>query len=345
MQAVVSQCAPGEFEPQSAMLVSCGILAGSYPEEFVALVRALDGHIPLIGLVDCEADRRMAVTLLSDWGISPDVIQFVCLPARTPWIRDYGPTFVRLATGQVVLLDPEYHIAALRDEDATPVGLAHLLRLPYAQVPVLLEGGNLIGNGRGLAVTTTHLMRRNAPRGLTQQEMGRILHEFYGLRQWTVLHPLTTELTGHVDMFVTFTAPDTVLVGAYDPRIDPINAEVLDDNAAILAQVRTATGPLRVERIPMPTNHGSTFRTYTNVVYANGVVLMPTYPDADRRAEALARQTYERLLPGWRVEPIHVPELTKQQGALRCATLNVPWLEERFAASLIRDRSEIMQLA
>lgn len=77
--------------------------------------------------------------------------------------------------------------------------------------------------------------------------------------------------TGHVDMFAKFTAEDTVLVGRYDPAVDPQNADILDWNAERLAGLTLADGrPLRVVRIPMPTGSGDVYRSSSTVSSVGG---------------------------------------------------------------------------
>jgi agmatine/peptidylarginine deiminase len=138
-----------------------------------------------------------------------------------------------------------------------------------------------------------------------------------------MLESLVGERTGHVDMFATFTSPTTVLVGAYTEEQDPDNAAILDRNAARLSQVRTSQGPLRVVRIPMPPHDNNTWRTYTNVVYANGVVLVPIYPSLDHAGRRLALEIFSKELPTWKVVGIDATEIIEIDGALHCMTMNL----------------------
>ena len=74
----------------------------------------------------------------------------------------------------------------------------------------------------------------------------------------------------------------------------------------------------------MPDHDDGYWRTYTNIVFANGVVLVPVYPDycPDLDEEALA--IYRRLLPDRQVVGIDCSGLIKMNGALRCITMNFP---------------------
>ncbi len=323
---------PADFEKQSAILLGCNELLPYHPRVLVDLAAALIDKIALIGIVDSEEQRKHVITLLCDWGLPAHLLHFVSLPVKGMWVRDYGPAFVRGRNGTITILDAEYLETDRPEDDKAPSELAALLRLPVAPVPLVCEGGNLLSNGQGLCITTSVLAARNAQRGYTAQKVSDILASYYGFRQIVVLKPLLSEPTGHIDMFATFVSPNVVVVGQYDPKIDPVNADILDENAAILAQGRTAFGPLRVVRIPMPSNHGGIWKTFTNVIYANGTLIMPTYGPAEQEAQKEAMATYARLLPDWEIVGIDATTVIKQRGSLRCVSINIPWLEHVFPA-------------
>ncbi len=113
-------------------------------------------------------------------------------------------------------------------------------------------------------------------------------------------------------------------MGSYDESIDPINADVLDRNAARLADIQVGKGKLTVIRIPMPTNEDGLWRSSTNVGFANAAVLVPIYPDVDRTSGKEALAVYRRLLPTYKVIGIDASTMARHQGGLRCVTLYVP---------------------
>src|SRR4030095_8841566 len=124
--------------------------------------------------------------------------------------------------------------------------------------------------------------------------------------------------TLHVDMLATFVSADTVVVGACDPVADPKSAAVLNRNAEKLSQVMTRGRRMRVVRIPMPTYDGAVCRTYTNVIYANGKLLVPHYPEVDRGMEREVMASYAQVLPGWEIAQIDCSEMIRRGGGLRC---------------------------
>ena len=323
---------PGDFEKQSAIVLGCNELFPFHPKVLVDLCAALIDRIALIGIVENEEQRKQVITLLCDWGLPAHLLHFVSLPVKGMWVRDYGPSFVRGRDGTITILDAQYLETDRFEDDKAPSELAALLRLPVADVPLTCEGGNLLSNGQGLCLTTTTLHARNVHRGHTPQVVCNTLGHYYGFRQVIMLKSLLSEPTGHIDMFATFVSPNVVVIGEYDPKIDPVNADILNENAKMLTDARTAFGPLRVVRIPMPSNRGGLWKTFTNVIYANGTLIMPTYGAAELELQKEAMATYQRLLPDWEVIGVDATSVIKQRGSLRCVSINIPWLEDVFPA-------------
>ena len=86
----------------------------------------------------------------------------------------------------------------------------------------------------------------------------------------------------------------------------------------------SGAGPLKVVRIPMPHHRDGVWRTYTNVVFANDAVVVPTFAGMDPGLERKALDTYRHLLPGRRIVTVEATSLARTGGALRCVSLNVP---------------------
>ena len=340
-----NDCMPADFEKQSAILLGCNELLPYHPQVLVELCAALIDKIALIGIVESEEQRKHVITLLCDWGLPAHLLHFVSLPVKGMWVRDYGPCFVRGGDNAITILDAEYLETDRPEDDKAPSELAALLHLPVAPVPLICEGGNLLSNGQGLCLTTSSLASRNAARGYDIAKTNEILSKYYGFRQIIVLKPLLSELTGHVDMFATFVAPNIVVVGEYDTKIDPVNADILNENAQLLSSGRTPFGPLRVVRIPMPSNRGGIWKTFTNVIFANDRLIVPTYGESEPEAQRQAMETYARLLPDWEIVGVDATSVIKQRGSLRCVCINIPWLEHVFPSPSEFKRPQLLKHA
>jgi len=316
---------PADFERQSALLLGVNELLPLHPHVLTSLVLALIDRLPLIAVITGEEQRRDLLATLCDWGLPAHRLRAVRSSAAGLWVRDYGPQFIRRGDALSVI-DAEYGYTGGRpDDDQFPTDLARLLGLEVESIPLKVDGGNLLSNGRGVLLTTSGVVARNAGDFTPQQVMAQ-LNRHYGFRQIACPSPLVAGPTAHSDMFATFTAADTLVLGKYDPADDPVNAVMLDRVADGMRGMDTGAGPLKVERIPMPPHPDGVWRTYTNAVYANDTVVVPVYAGVDEKLEREALDTYRRLLPGRQIVPVEATSLAKTGGALRCVTLNIPHL-------------------
>ncbi len=335
---------PAEFERQKSLLLSCRELLTEVPDLFAEIVRETSGRVAIVALVSDIDEYRQARDILVRRRVRGNHVRFVTCTHDTMWSRDYGPFIVRHRDGSAAVIDAEYDFNRGSD-DLVPALLARHLELPLVQVAMRIEGGNLLSNGQGLCIATEELLNVNAERGMTEDAAAEVLRSCFGTTQLVLLEPLVGEMTGHVDMFATFTAPDTVVVGSIAKATDPVNAAILDRNAARLAAVRTARGPLNVVRIPMAPHGDGVWRTYTNVIYANGLLLVPIYPGLDDAGQRQAMQTYARLLPGWRIVGLDVRALCELGGALHCISMNLGPAQPPRTHRLNRPRRRVPQQA
>lgn len=330
----------GEFEAQSAIILNASYLLRRASDVFEDVVSAITENVHLICLVSNSGERATARASLDRLGLGSDTVTLLSYPLDSSWIRDYGPVFLSRENGSSLIADLRYNINAEKRtrgsrwfDDKIPEVFGGLFNLPVENLPLFLEGGNILSNGEGVCVTTRYggfAMRDhvNSHEPVTEddvRQVKRALAERLGVTFWVGLPVLPEEVTGHVDMFATFTAPDSVVVAQCDPAVNEVDARLLDTSAANLAKVTTSLGPLRVTRVPMPprAKRGG-YRSYTNVLYANGTLLVPSFEDVDPEIERYVFEMYTRLLPGWKITTIPVKSEFADVGYFHCMTKNIP---------------------
>lgn len=313
---------PAEFEQHDALLLGFAWSLGDLWEKVcLQVIAASWQRVQVMILVPDAPAQEVVIEKLRQMDIPVDRIRFCQVPTNTIWVRDYGPLVVRTSQDGYKWVDLQYGAVDRAHDDCVRSVLGRLLRMSRVRASMAFDGGNLLTNGRGLCIATTQLLQMNRDLGYDENHVASTIKRVFGANEIVYLDRLDEERTGHVDLFAAFTAADTVVVGDYC-GIDPVNAAILDRNAERLSKVVTASGPLRVVRLPMPPRGKDHFGgSYTNVVFANGVLLVPTYPDASRDTEEQVMATYRRLLPAWEVIGIDASALVPFGGALRCVTL------------------------
>src|SRR5262249_6344533 len=195
---------------------------------------------------------------------------------------------------------------------------------------VVLEGGSIEVNGRGLMLTTEECLlsgvqERNP--GLERADLERVFAEYLGVQKvlWLGSGIAGDDTHGHIDDLARFVGPRTVVAVVEEDRAE-VNYEPLQDNLQRLRSMRDQDGKrLEVATLPMPaprTFDGQRLpASYANFYIANDRVLVPTFNDPnDRRAlEILAG-----LFPGRKVVGIHSVDLVWGLGTLHCLTQQQP---------------------
>ena len=317
---------PAEFHNQETLLLGGDQLAGLHPDVMAAMVKAASGAVNIRILAGSSEGRSLVEKVLTDNHLPITSVEIMELPILTMWVRDFGPVTVSDVKGRRSMVDFHYRERrGNKQDDGVPSYLAMSMGLNVMGSPLLVEGGDFLSNGRGLCLLSTRVINRNAH--YLEMEPDQTMANFaavLGFEQLYLAAPLTGELTGHIDMICAFLKTDLVLVGSFESSVDPENQSQLDRIAREMAELQTLEGPLRVERIPMPDHDDGVWRTYTNIVFANDVLLVPVYPDYCPDMDQAALATYRRLLPDRKVVGIDCSRLIKMNGALRCITMNVP---------------------
>lgn len=313
-----------EFEPQSGLVVSWGTLDFNH-SAVTEIAKATYDRTQLVIVCDVEESLDEAQSALEDAGIPLNRVRFCISDCETPWFRDQGPIVSRSSSGDAIWFDSRL----TRDDrngrtvlDALPMTLRRNWKTRVVDIPIHVEGGMLLSNGQGLTVGAASIVEANRRYGFSDETIIRELRRITGAKKWYFVDTLIGEPTQHIDLFMTFVSPTTVVVGQYEDPTDP-NAHLLDQTAAQLSKIACSAQPLNVVRIPMPGREESFFPSYTNVVFANGILLVPSYKGESEAKELRVKEIYETLLPDWKVHFIDCSQLRRRGGALHCLVSNL----------------------
>ena len=311
---------PGEYQPVEYLLISWHDELDTF---LLDIIEATWNQAKLVIVIPPELSADDIAAELRTRDLRPEEVEHIVQgPINSPWIRDFGPIVVRTGD-QRVLLDAHYYPGA--PEDGVPRVLASAIwpQWATAELPIRLDGGNLLSDGTGRCFTTAGYpaevleSRLEEDRPVDVEVLTRELRERVGCRELFILPPLLDESTGHVDMYLTLTGPGRALVGAYAVADDRLNALRLDAVASILQRAGVS-----VERVPMPDHWDDRFRTHTNALAVNNVVLVPVFPEiATDEARVLA--IFKRAYPGREVIPIVSSDAIELEGAVHCATATI----------------------
>lgn len=319
---------------------------------YVELVRhLLDGETVSILFQDRAVEKR-ACARLGQAGVDTDRIERYRIATDRSWIRDSGPIFVvreqRAQRERVAVTDWRFNgwarYRAWQRDNLVPRRIARRLDLRRFDVthgtgsaahPVVLEGGSIDVNGRGLLLTTEECLldstQARNPR-LGRAALEQVLCDYLNVRRvlWLGQGIAGDDTHGHVDGVARFVADD-VVVAAAEPDPADENHRRLADNLARLARMTNLDGaPLRVVELPMPSPvrfAGERLpASYVNFYIGNRRVLVPTFNDPRDR---IVLDRLAPLFPGREVVGIHALDLVLGLGTLHCVTQQEPAGPER----------------
>jgi len=340
---------PAEWEPHRATWIAWPHHEPDWPTKFepipwvyAEIVRVLAEHEPVEILCQSVDVLENARTTLNAHAVRTDRVRLHVVPTDRVWLRDSAPTGVIDQAGKLVLLNwafngwakyDNWHLdAEVGSAIAKITGLPRLE--PYRQGQkdrLVLEGGGIETNGCGLLLVTeewllSDVQVRNP--GFDREQYDRAFAEWLGARKtiWLGASCVGDDTHGHVDDVARFVSPDTIVL-AVEPDTTDENHSLSVDNLRRLelASGDPAVGPLRIVQIPFPKPVmmlGERLpASYANFYIANGVVIVPTFNDAN---DAVALRTLSELFPERQVIGIHARDLVWGLGTLHCLTQQQP---------------------
>lgn len=262
-------------------------------------------------------------------------IEFIAAPTNSIWIRDYaGNTVYTQDVGERALVDWIYNRPRPYD-DALPVAHSNYLDIPIYVTntgtnDLVNTGGNFMSDGLGNAFASNLVLMENAAGNQfnvspkTEAQVDVIMQEYMGIDNYMKMDVLPYDGIHHIDMHMKLLDEETLLVSSYPSGVadgPQIQANIDYITSNFLTPFGNEYEVHWMEAPPSTSGSypdtGGYYRTFTNSVFINKTVLVPTYrPEVDAAALAL----YQELLPGYNIVGINVESMISGGGAIHCIT-------------------------
>ena len=316
---------PGKFAP--------------IPWAFAEMVRLLSQVERVFLLVEDVAAEKRARAMLQKAGAKLTAVEFFRVPTDRGWMRDSGPICVKNAAGEVAYNHFVFNGWAKyenhkKDAQAVSKVNARLKRRVFLPIRngrrVVLEGGSIDVNGKGTLLTTEECLQSKVQArnpGVTKEEYAEVFREYLGVTNvlWLGNGIAGDDTHGHVDDLTRFVNETTVVTIVEEDQAEA-NYAALQENLERLKKMKDQDGrPLQVETLPMPKAVEFAGQrlpaSYANFYIANGLVIVPTFNDANDR---VALNKLAKVFPGREVVGIHCRDLVLGLGTLHCMTQQEP---------------------
>ncbi|MFM7727126.1 MAG: agmatine deiminase family protein, partial [Flavobacteriales bacterium] len=260
------------------------------------------------------------------------------------WLRDYAanPVYGN-EVDSLILVDWLYNRNRPND-DTSPSYVADELNIDLYETSeppfdLVNTGGNYMSDGFGTAFASELILDENDGDGdypiyyptHTPNEIDNILETFMGIHTYIRMPTLPYDGIHHIDMHMKLVDEETLLVSEYPAGVadgPQINANI---NYVLNNYTSKFGTPFRVVRIPAPPstqgnypdNNGA-YRTYTNAVFANNTIIIPTYRE---QYDTTALRIWGEVCPGYTLVGIDCDNtgnnIIAQSGAIHCITHTV----------------------
>ena len=346
---------PAEWEPHAGVWLAWPHNHEDWPGKFEPIVwvygeiiRVLSQATPVRLVVRDAKEKSQARKILKRAGVDLAQVEFFIIPTDRIWLRDSGPIFVKEATrhkaratkhSSQTMLDWRFNAWAKYAnhtlDDVVPEKINRSLKMERVQPMhknkrVVLEGGSIDVDGAGTLITTeecllSKIQCRNP--GFTREDYEQVFARYLGIRQvlWLDKGIVGDDTHGHVDDITRFVAPNTI-VTCVEPNRKDDNHAILKENLKRLKAARNLQGkPFEVLELPMPKPvvfEGQRLpASYANFLISNGLVLVPTFNDANDR---IALNLLAEAMPKHDIIGIHAVDLVWGLGTLHCMSQQEP---------------------
>src|SRR3954463_1066352 len=332
---------PAEWEQQTAVWLSWPHKRASWPGQFrpvpytFAKIVAQISRFEEVRINAAAALHARAKKLCAAAGADMARVTFYNHPTNDAWCRDHGPIFVKNnRTGEVALTDWRYNAWGDKYppydlDNEIPPSIARKLKLRRFENDMVLEGGSIDVNGRGVLLTSEQcLLNKNRNPQLTREQIEQNLRDYLRVKTilWVGDGILGDDTDGHIDDITRFYKPDGFITAIESNRRDP-NHRILEENLERLRGFRTLNGKkFDIVTLPMPKPFAFQGQrvpaSYANFLIINGAVLVPTFRQSKRDAAAI--EIIGSCFPGREVIPIDCYHLIWGLGTLHCISQQQP---------------------
>ena len=331
---------PADWEPQAAVWFAWptrdDLWAGVLPRvrEQLAALYVLAARFQPVGVLCPESAQVDLQALMAQAGDASGVTLYN-YQTDDVWCRDYGPLFLLNEDGtELCITDWTYNAwgnkypLQQRDNNA-PAWIADQVGVRRFVFDTVLEGGAIESNGAGQLLTTELvLLNLNRNGEMRKQQIEARLAAGLGINEVLWLHDglVGDDTDGHIDNLARFFKDDGILMASVTDTEDD-NFAALSENTRRIQAFRTPTGqPYATVSLPLPEpiylDGTRLAASYMNYLVLNGAVLVPTYGQPQRDAEAL--EIIADCYPSREVVGFDCRDIVREGGAIHCMSQHQP---------------------
>ena len=336
---------PAEWEEQQSTLIGWPYNKNDWPGKFERIPNVFAKIISKITdsqkvnlLIKNSKSKSVIKKLLKENNAKIRNVKFIICKTDRVWMRDTGPIFIKDNKNQNILLNWKFNGWAkyrnFRADNKVSLRIknnykGNLLSPKFNKKSIVLEGGSIDVNGKGLLLTTkecllSKIQQRNS--FLKLKDYNHIFKKFFGVKKVIWLNKVIEgdDTHGHVDDIARFVKSNKVFLAFENNKKDK-NHKNLKENFKILKKVKINSSQIKIRKIPMPRplyiNKVRVPASYLNFYILNKSVLLPIFNDPK---DKIVIKIFKNEFNNRKIIPIDCSELIWGFGAIHCLTQQEP---------------------
>lgn len=342
-----------EWEELQALVITWNVGNGgnSWRNILTEITRAAREECKVIIVCSSQSIASGAQTYLTSNNVDISTnVEFLIAANNSIWVRDYGPFCVyKNDVDSLLTIDWIYNRNRPSD-NIIPEKIGQYLSLPVhattvAPYDLVNTGGNFMADGMGNAFASKLVFRNNdqiangegsnsndiyGTSDHNESEIDNIMQEFMGIEHYIKMEELPYDGIHHIDMHMKLLDEETILIGEYPSNMSD-GPQIEANLQYVLSQYKTAYGhDFKVVRVPMPSfsngqyppysGASALYPTYANAVFVNRTIIMPSY---NIPMDAVARDTFQKYMPGYKIVMVDCNSIIYSGGAVHCISKEI----------------------
>ncbi len=336
---------PAEWEKQKSTLIGWPYNKNDWPGKFknipmvfAQIVSKITESQKVNLLIKNSKSKNTIKKLLEKNNAKIRNVKFIICKTDRVWMRDTGPIFIKDKKNRNILLNWKFNGWAKYNnyKADNKVNLrikkhykGKIISPKFNKKLIVLEGGSIDVNGKGLLLTTkecllSKIQRRNS--FLKMKDYNYIFQKYFGVKKviWLNKGIDGDDTHGHVDDIARFVKSNKIFL-AYENNKKDKNYKSLDENFKILKKTKINDSQIKIKKIPMPgpiyVNKVRVPASYLNFYILNKFVLLPTFNDPK---DEIVTKIFKKEFNNRKIIPIDCSELIWGFGAIHCLTQQEP---------------------
>ncbi|MEN8905126.1 MAG: agmatine deiminase family protein [Clostridiales bacterium] len=262
-------------------------------------------------------------------------VDFITIENDDSWIRDSGPVMLKNDNKKTAGLNWKFNAWGgkypYEKDNLISPKVMNLLKIPYFDIPIIMEGGSIDTDGEGTALTTKEcLLNKNRNPKLSIDDIEDVIKKYYNIKKviWLEKGLYGDDTDGHIDNLACFVKPGLLMLQVCYDKSDPDYERTMENIRIIKNSVDALGRSIEIIEIEKPKisyyNDMLLTLSYINFYFVNNGIILPLFDSKNEKTNVKVYDILKSLFPERKIETIEGSVLARGGGNIHCLTQQFP---------------------